>query len=95
MNHFKNRIEKIETRLLIQENGISENDLLQETYKWKDKPFNSIPEIHKGLNVKRDIKPNYTLTDCIRFFENGLLSFESPEMLEVREETLKEMYENS
>ena len=92
--NFKSRIRKLEDELSKDWcTGIPESRLYEESFKYKGKPFNSMEELFEGLNVTNDFAPYHTCKNYIKLFEKGLLSYDSPEMKRVKDETLKRMRE--
>lgn len=88
--NFKSRIRNIERKLYLDNEGIDENELLNPNYKFKGIPFNSISDMIEALNVV-ELSPYYLDDQIIQFYLNGLLSYESIEMEEIRHKTLEEM----
>lgn len=88
--NFKSRVSRIEKYLYLQLEGIDESVLLNPKYKYKRDPFNSTGEMLEALNVV-ERSPYYDVHQIIQFCMNGLLSFESEEMEDVRRKAGEEM----
>jgi len=88
--NFKYRLRNIERKLFIDNIGIEERALLNQNYKFKRHSFNCINDMIKTLKVI-ELSPNYSDKQIIQFYMNGLLSFESKEMEEIRYKAVKEM----
>lgn len=88
--NFKCRIRSLERKFCFQLNGIEERELLNQNYKYRGTPFNSIDEMIKTLNVV-ELSPYYLDDQIIQFCMNGLLSHQSNEMERIRLKILEEM----
>jgi hypothetical protein len=89
---IKHKIRQIEYQISQKDNGTDLMDLLSPNYKYKGEPFNSTDEILEAMNVI-ELPPYFTDEDIIRLFQNKLLSYDSPEMQEIQNKTIKEMKE--
>ena len=89
--NFKNRIRKLENRLL--HNGLLFSDLLKDNYKYKGKPFDSWSEMCNVLQLQ-DIPPYTTDAEDIILMQKGLLSHFSNEAISLRKKAGQQMKEN-
>jgi len=89
--NLKQKIRQIETQINQRDKETALQDLLSPNYKYKREPFNNLNEMLKALNVIEE--PPFPDEDIIRLLENKLISYDSPEMQEIQNKTIKEMKE--
>jgi len=87
---YKSKVRQLEKQIGYKTAGTDIQDLLRPDYKHKGKPFNSLDEMLKALNVT-ELPPYFAEAEIIRLYENNLLTSDSPEMDQVRIETAKQM----
>lgn len=87
---FKSRVKRLESRLQIDMQGIIFQDYISEGFKYKGKPFDSLSDMIKALKVS-ELPSQYDYSDYIKLSMNKLITFESPEMQEVRLAASEEM----
>jgi len=87
---YKNKVRQLEKQTGYKTAGTDLQDLLRPGYKHKGKPYSSLDEMYEALNVI-ELPPYLTEAEIIRLYENNLLTSDSPEMENIRIETVKQM----
>ena len=88
---YKSKVRQLEKQIGYKTAGTDLQDLLRPGCKHKGKPYISLDEMYEALNVI-ELPPYLTEAEIIRLYENNLFTSDSPEMENIRIQTVKQMW---